>query len=183
MASWYEVVTGASLEQADILLRCPVARVEVAQFPLPDELDVTSSELDLIVLTQSCDLENKKVEEVLFAAVFDYAAMALREAERNPAVRSKKWRTAVIRGDTPSYSLLPERTEPPAIGWSIVDFHHLFSLPKAYAESFADASGERLRLVAPYREHLAQAYARYMMRVGLPLTLTEFEDVAPPAIP
>jgi hypothetical protein len=42
--------------------------------------------------------------------------------------------------------------------------------------------GPRLRLRSPYREHLAQAFARYFMRVGLPHDARAFEkegDVKP----
>ena len=61
------------------------------------------------------------------------------------------------------------------LAWSLVDFHHLFSLPKTSATRVALEAGQRLRLLPPYREHLAQAFARYIMRVGLPSTLTAFE--------
>ncbi len=77
------------------------------------------------------------------------------------------------------YCLLQFRDTPPGADWLIVDFHHLFSLPKPYLEDVAEQQGERLRLVAPYREHVAQSFARYMMRVGLTTTLYQFEDVQP----
>src|SRR5262249_39772943 len=46
--------------------------------------------------------------------------------------------------------------------------------------SMADQGGptdtaEELRLHSPYREHLAQAFARYFMRVGLPHDARAFE--------
>lgn len=176
-ADWYTVVNGADLHQGDLLLGCTVPKVTTVQFPLPDELEVTSGEFDLAVLTQSCDLENDKVDEVVLAAIRDYRAMVVEEQAANPRIRSKDWRRALTRGDLPPYSALPERDEPPQIAWSVVDFHHLFSLPKAYVQGFAAQAGDRLRLVPPYREHLAQAFARYMMRVGLPQSLTEFENL------
>ena len=55
-------------------------------------------------------------------------------------------------------------------------FHRLFTLPKAFLQRFAEASGPRLRLIPPYREHLAQALARYFMRVGLPHDAKVFEQ-------
>jgi len=57
----------------------------------------------------------------------------------------------------------------------VVDFHRLFTLPKAFVSWFAASSGPRLRLRSPYREHLAQAFARYFMRVGLPNEARAFE--------
>jgi len=35
-------------------------------------------------------------------------------------------------------------------------------------EELVTHTGKRLRLCPPYREHLAQAFARFFMRVGLP---------------
>ncbi len=177
MDGWYEVVAERTLAQGDLLLRCPVPQVESYAHPLPDNVPVVVDERDLIVLTQSCDLENDKVDEVLLAAVRDYQSLAAREGQANQVIRSKRWRENAVRGDLAAYSLLPPH-ETPAIDWCLVDFHHLFTLSKAYIEDFAEAAGDRLRLVPPYREHLAQAFARYVMRVGLPTPLSAFENVA-----
>lgn len=58
----------------------------------------------------------------------------------------------------------------------MVDFHRLFTLPKVFVTHFAVDAGKRLRLRSPYREHLAQAFARYFMRVGLPHDARGFEQ-------
>jgi hypothetical protein len=50
----------------------------------------------------------------------------------------------------------------------VVDFRNVFSLPFDFLKSYC-AEGERLRLLPPYREHLSQAFARFFMRVGLPV--------------
>jgi len=57
-----------------------------------------------------------------------------------------------------------------------VDFHRIFVLPKPLVASVARSVGPRLRLRPPYREHLAQAFARYFMRVGLPHDARAFEQ-------
>jgi hypothetical protein len=44
-----------------------------------------------------------------------------------------------------------------------------WSGPYAHVEKL----GNRLRLCPPYREHLAQAFARFFMRVGLPSDIPE----------
>jgi len=177
--AWYELTGGRQLEQADVLPACPVLRPASYTFPLPEQIELVSDSYDLLILTQSCDLENDKVDEVLLAAVLDYDDLVARESGRNPAVRGKKWRQAAVRGDLPAYALLPPRTDAPTIGWSLVDFHHLFSLSKDYVESYAESLGSRLRILSPYKEHIAQSFARYVMRVGLPLPLSEFEGAEP----
>jgi hypothetical protein len=50
----------------------------------------------------------------------------------------------------------------------IVDFGQVFSVPKAYLAALARRGGKRLRLLPPYREYIAQAFASFFMRVALP---------------
>jgi hypothetical protein len=58
---------------------------------------------------------------------------------------------------------------------TLVDFRQVFSLPLSFARQQAIASGERLRLLPPCREHLAQAFARFFMRIGLPTDIPSFK--------
>ena len=56
----------------------------------------------------------------------------------------------------------------------IVDFHEVFTIPPDFPESLLAARGpDRPRMLSPYREHLSQAFARYFMRVGLPVPIAE----------
>ncbi len=56
-----------------------------------------------------------------------------------------------------------------ATGVRVVDFHDIFTLPRAFLESLLiERQLPWLRLLPPYREHLSQAFARFFMRVGLP---------------
>lgn len=174
---WYDIVTDVGLEQADLLKALPIPRVETFQFPVPDVVDVTTAEEGVLILTQSCDLVNEHVNDVLVAAVLDYDGLVAREADKNAFVASKRWRQSVVRGDVAAYSLLPPHSDAPTLGWSLIDFHHLFTVPREYLTAFAGSCGPRLRVLPPYREHIAQAFARYIMRVGLPLPLVDFEAV------
>jgi hypothetical protein len=59
MQSFWSNVAGASLRQGDYLLDCPIPVLS----ELPSEIEEQSFPIavyDLIVMTQSCDLENKK---------------------------------------------------------------------------------------------------------------------------
>ncbi|HET6574322.1 MAG TPA: hypothetical protein VFG68_12000 [Fimbriiglobus sp.] len=57
----------------------------------------------------------------------------------------------------------------------VVDVRQLFSLPIGFVRKRVGLAGHRLRLLPPYREHLAQAFARYFMRVGLPIDIPPFK--------
>lgn len=54
----------------------------------------------------------------------------------------------------------------------IVDFHGVYTAPREFLESWNRRRAQpRLRLLSPYREHLSQAFARFFMRVGLPVAI------------
>jgi hypothetical protein len=176
---WFEVTDGPGLLQGDILLNCPVIRMATTpSWPITPntDLSVQVQNANLVVMSQSCDLENAKVEEVLLAQLAAWPDLVKREVARgNEAMRGSRFRKLLIEGSIPGYSLLHKREEPPRLAWSVVDFHRLFTWPRAFVQRFAASIGSRLRLRSPYREHLAQAFARYFMRVGLPHDAKTFE--------
>ena len=175
--SWYSIIHGGGLMQGDIIKQCPVPLVDIPAWPLPDdfEADVDIFTYDLVILSQSCDLENEKIEEVILAQIIDweaYRSEAIRQGKEH--VKSTNFRRALVAGNVPNLSILHKHEDPPTMNWSIVDFHRIFVLPKSLVSAVIAASGPRLRLEPPYREHLAQAFARYFMRVGLPHDAKDF---------
>ena len=56
----------------------------------------------------------------------------------------------------------------------LVDFTRVFTVEAGLVRELAARQGPRLRLNPPYREHLAQAFARFFMRVGLPVDIPPF---------
>jgi hypothetical protein len=176
---WYEVTQGSELLQGDLLRQCPIPRGRgLEHWPLhagqPLEVDIDQE--DVVVMSQSCDLANDKIQDVVLVQVLDWtvACRALIQ-QGNTFARSRNFRRALVAGNILSLSLLHKRERAPMLGWSIVDFHRLFVLPKPVVIAVAQAAGPRLRLRSPYREHLAQALARYFMRVGLPHDAQAFE--------
>lgn len=185
-SDWFEIIEGSDLLQGDVLRQCPVFLPHgELRWPFPVESDPSfrAELVDLIILTQSCDLVNDKVAELLLARVVSWAQVVRDEIGRgNEAVKSSKFRKQLVDGVVPSLSLLHKREQEPSLEWSVVTFHWLYTLPKTFLSDFAASLGPRLRLQSPYREHLAQAFARYFMRVGLPHDARAFEkegDVKP----
>jgi hypothetical protein len=70
---WYEVANGIYLEQGDLLRAC---RVPIATQAAPEtenaEFDVEVKFVDLIVLTQSCDLAHGKLDTLLLGRVYTW---------------------------------------------------------------------------------------------------------------
>ncbi|MBI4613869.1 MAG: hypothetical protein HY720_09690 [Planctomycetes bacterium] len=164
---WYEVVEGESLEQGDIFIRCPVVVPEepFASSAGPEPMRADVSFYDVVILTQSCDLAEDRVSDVILCPNWDLA-----EAGRmDPALANRDAHEQIRKGRRARYLLLSDSPETrPALGVRIVDFSRVFGLPKRLLQRFASSSGPRLRLCPPYREHLSQAFARFFMRVGLP---------------
>lgn len=166
---WYELVEGDDLAQGDILFKCYAVRLvsDTAPRDFSAELRAVIEQVDAIVISQSCDLVNDKISEVLLCAHFD-----LNEAiEIDASLKSKL--KQILNGQVYRHTLLPrsEFAECP-MGIRLVDFNHVFMLPKSLVRQFAASQGKRLRLCPPYREHLSQAFARFFMRVGLPQQIT-----------
>ena len=179
-ASWYEIVEGPMLEQGDLLTNLLAPRV-VVDTNAPTGYRILVGRGNYIVLSQTCDLDNEKIPEVLLADVRTYQDVASDEQY----ARSTAFRKALIQGSDISYFLLHEFTGPPSLEWALINFHYLRLVDAAYCKKHAVELGKRLRLVPPYKEHLAQSFSRYISRVALPQTAHSFKDVAyqPPEKP
>jgi hypothetical protein len=161
---WYEVVEGETLEQGDILLACPII-VPIVGYPLEGDTQGDVHIYDVIIMTQSCDLENEKVQDIILCPHWDLKAAG----ETDLALAKKSTWQSIIKGHKYRYAMLSAwSNEEHSIDVRIVDFGRIFSLPREYVSQLAVERGKRLRLCPPYREHLSQSFARYFMRVGLP---------------
>jgi hypothetical protein len=170
---WYQAVRGRSLEQGDLFEKCPV-------FLPPDNLaegtpataDFRWEERDLIVLSQSCDLVEgrEKVTDVLLCAVWQRTEITTGH------LATPKGMEEARRGNLPGFHVLAACILPNLEREvRLVDFRRVYSLPINFLRRRAELVGERIRLLPPYREHLAQAFARFFMRVGLPVDIPPFK--------
>jgi len=163
---WYGLVQSSDeLEQGDLLFGCPVVSYapEIG-FPIPKEtIPAVKAIFDVVVMSQSCDLVNEKISDVMLCPHWELA----RETEANPAL--KKAQEAIRKGQLYRNLLLAEsEIQERLMNVRIVDFGRIFCLPKQFVKQVAASQMPRLRLLPPYREHLSQSFARFFMRVGLP---------------
>lgn len=157
----------------DLLAACLVFRptlaaadVDVTEGTLP-KVPLEQLTIDAIVLSQSCDLVQHKVQDVLLCACWQ-------PRELPDGLGSVRGLDGIRRGHLASHHLLPPCSlEGFVESVRVVDFRSVYTLPLDYFRRLAAKRGKRLRLLPPYREHLSQAFARYFMRVGLPADIPQ----------
>ncbi|TFG20421.1 MAG: hypothetical protein EU530_03410 [Promethearchaeota archaeon] len=168
---WYGTVASLDgLEQGDFVFSCPILEPEFDSNK--NEVTATYAEYNVVILSQSCDLVNNKLQNVLVCPFWELINM---EAEYS-WFKSKKNKEKLRRGTQPNYHLL-NACDIPKFQFShiIVDFRDVFSVPIEYMKQYARSEKKRLRLLPPYKEHLAQAFARFFMRDGLPIDIRPFD--------
>ena len=173
---WYEIVEGDDIQQGDILENCPV-------IILPSDLQFDQQETssqpydipfegrDVIIMSQTCDMiENReKVPEVLLCALWKKSDLKDGKMSTN-----SEWEGA-RKGQMPCFHVLNICNEEGfKRDFSVVDFRRVHSLPIGLTREIAKRLGRRIRLLSPYREQLSQSFARFFMRVGLPVDIPPF---------
>ena len=177
---WYEEIHNSdSITQGDIISKCYIPSPDEGLYQaIVDDVEEIESGVDLqvvntIILTQACDIEHDKIDSVVLCSIWPLSTLI----EKNQYFRASKARESLRQGKEPAYHLLRDySSDAITVDFSIVDFHRIYSLPKKYIKQVAKNKTTRLRLLPPYREHLSQAFARYFMRVGLPMDIDR-EDI------
>ncbi len=193
---WEEVEAAAPLIQGDIIEGCPVAVFnDQLAFNENDNLQALLATLRggvgietnrAIVMTQACDLEQKKVRNAILCPAYTLSEFRSDweedwEAKKGAAPKEGDWKgyiNGIKVGRIWNCTLLRKRTAGEGVQvtteTTVVDFHEVFSLPVHFLELWLSKGGNRrLRLLPPYREHLSQAFARFFMRVGLPVDIDD----------
>lgn len=167
------------MRQGDLLPNCWIPEFP-ADFATPttEPRLVQADQADLIVMTQSCDLEQSNVSLVALCPVWSIPAFEEAQLSQGRSKSEKAWRdywNNVRKGRSPTLHLLASPTTPnQARAALLVDFRAIYSLPINYLFRHAGEIGDRWRLRSPYLEHFSQAFARSFMRVGLPSSVPEF---------
>ena len=167
---WYEIIDGKEpLLQGDFINSCPIVIPPTAIESAKVSAEVI--EYDVAIMSQSCDLEQKKIDLVLVCPVW-----FLSEFEgRSKFFREKSGKEALRQGNVPGYHLLNKcEIKEFERDYLVVDFRSVYSVPFDFILELARKMERRVRLLPPYREHLSQAFARFFMRVGLPVDIPAF---------
>jgi hypothetical protein len=165
---WFEVVSGDKILQGDFIDNCPIL---VPSSNLSSEQDIEAITYDVIVMSQSCDLEQSKIDIVLVCPYWTLKDFG----EVNTLYQNCDAREALRRGLYPGYHLIKKCEEK---GFQkeeiVVNFRSVYGVHIKALKELATKQDKRLRLLPPFREHLSQAFARFFMRVGLPSDIPPF---------
>ncbi len=172
VVSFWEASSGEALRQGEYLVNCPVPILqENPQADRPQQ-PVLIEIFDLIVVTQSCDLEQGRASLVALCPIFPIVSFE----EVNPELKRKGRWEEVRKGRVEGLHLLSSTANPADSRQAlVVDFRKIYSLPFEMLSQHALEIRPRWRLKSPYLEHFSQAFARFFMRVGLPSSIPPFK--------
>lgn len=171
---WYEAVDNDDIKQGDIFEDVEVFRIADDWVDgVTTEARFEAVERNVIVMSQTCDMSKKhpKVDEVLLCPLYYRWEMT------KGHLTSDKGMEDARRNNLPRFLVLAECSLP---GLEreirVVEFAPVFTLPLIHLRKKAESVEKRIRLLPPYREHLSQSFARFFMRVGLPIEIPSFKE-------
>lgn len=170
--NWYIEVSGEGiLEQGDLIHECQIVQPKAVAQVKGQKLSADIVEYNVIILSQSCDLAARKIDLVLVCPFYTLTELS----SYYPEYKSPKMREKLRRGQVVGYHLLNKcKVNDTSEDYLIVDFKSVYAVPFDFLQNITKVRGSRLRLQSPYKEHLSQAFARFFMRVGLPVDIPSF---------
>ena len=174
---WYDdVLPNSPIEQGDIIENCKILVPNELHYQAilenkENEVPLDIIEINSIILSQSCDIQNEKIDSVIVCPIWSLRKFI----EKGGWFNSSTAREDLRQGKFPEYHLLQKfESEELPNDFYFVDFHRIYSVPKKFIEAMIKDKSHK-RLLPPYREHLSQSFARYFMRVGLPVDIPKDE--------
>lgn len=170
---WYKKLENIyEIQQGDLVPDCPIV-VPPSKIEEGDEPEIEIIYIDSIVLSQSCDLANRKIDIVLVCPYYSLSVwLENLPVEQQSKKAQKKAIENLKKGFLASYHLLNEYDKEFKLNdFQVVDFKNVYGVKFELLEDIVQELPLRVRLLPPYREQLSQSFARYFMRVGLPQDL------------
>jgi hypothetical protein len=172
--NWYAAVpNNHPLEQGDFFNDFPIIlpSVEVSETPSSGDLEITGSGslANVILMTQSCDMQKlSENDPLIFCPRFNLTETKLGERDLNTPSGWGDLRS----GRVINMHLIDKcAIKGHEFEYQVIDLRRVYSMPYSVVKALMGKQVTRLRLLPPYREHLAQAFARQFMRIGLPIDL------------
>ncbi len=155
-------ISSARIDQGDLINGCPILRLDRFDLASPSQSEMTVVLTRVVILTQTCDLDNQKTERALVAESLD-AQEFVDQGIFKPSDIRGSLRAGRIWG---VYFLPADATL--GLNEMIVDLRRVHTVRLGVLRDLCLA-GHRLARIKPlYREHLAKHFADTYSRIGLP---------------
>jgi hypothetical protein len=116
----------------------------------------------VIVLTQTCDLANRKASHVVVAEVFSAQSLVDQQLLKPDTIRGP-----IRQGRVFGWYFLPKNDEL-GLPELIVDFRQLHTVRLDLLQQLCQRGKRRARVQPLYREHLSRHFGDTFSRIGLP---------------
>jgi len=151
------------VDQADLIDGVPLLEVQELNLDDPDNPVIGCALNRVIVLTQTCDLTQRKANRITIARVFDAEELIARGMAkaadiRGPIRSSRVW----------GLYFLPA-SRPPGLAEMVIDLRQIHCIPLDVLELLCKAGKRKACLQSPYREHLSKHFGDSYSRIGLPM--------------
>lgn len=161
---WYSVVLNNDpIQQGDLIDDLKV------YFPVipaknGDSVEVNDVlDYDVVVMTQSCDLANLSDDSlVLLCPRQSFAKMFQKEVYKD------NWNKLRKGSFIHSHLINKCDLKDHEFDYQVVIFETVISMPLGLLKAQLNNRPDRVRMMPPYREYMAQAFAMQFMRIGLP---------------
>lgn len=166
---WYTVVSGNELQQGDFIFDLDVPIVSETK---GDEIPVPIKVYNTIVMTQSCDIPKKAIDNIIMCPVW-----SLEDAVKfNPQFGEERYLERVRKGEVYAFHMLKEcEIEGYGRGCMVVQFENIVVRPKSVIFEVLKSTENHLRLLPPYREEMAQRFGIFFSRVAKPVEIARFK--------
>ena len=166
-----------TLHQCDLLPALPVPILK----DLPHPRDLGREETrrqparpefwNVMVLSQTCDIEQEKVDQVLLARYVELSKLSKSESQSGA-----KWRRKLRSGQLLPQLVLPPHAKEPTQDWSVVDFRVLVTLDLSYVMAHAASCEERLRIKPEFRHAYIGGFSSWIARPDHLDQLADFDS-------
>lgn len=161
---WYSITPKNSpLSQGDLIDGV------IVYFPSLENEDGKSiaeaAEYDVVIMTQSCDMVDLHDDDLVLLCPRQAATEVYGEKLRN------SWKSLVDGKIIHQHLINKCEISGFEFDYQLINLQYVITMKLSLLKQQVQEKDDRVSMLPPYREYMAQAFARQFMRIGLPNTI------------